>query len=161
MRTLVAYYSRSGNTRFVAEKIAECLSAELCEVIDKKSRKGRLAFVTGGYESKRKKLTEIEVSKTIDNYDLIIIGSPVWADGITPAIRTFIEKNIFSNKQIAVFVTLKGDNPEKALENMKEAIIPQIPLDELGLTDDLKNKEESERQIIDWCNKIQKKTNPM
>ncbi len=76
MRTLVVYYSRTGNTRFVAEKIAECLSAELCEVLDKKSRKGRLAFVKGGYTSIRKKLTEIEVSKTVDNYDFIIIGSP-------------------------------------------------------------------------------------
>lgn len=156
MQTLVIYYSRTGNTRFVAEKIAEHLSADICEVIDKKNRKGRLAFVKGGYESLRKKLTKIEVSRTIDNYDLIIIGSPVWADGITPAIRTFIKKNDFSNKQIACFMTLKGDNPKKALENMKEAILPQIPLSELGITDDLKNRKESEQQIINWCKVIQK-----
>lgn len=157
MQTLVIYYSRTGNTRFVAEKIAEQLSADICEVIDKKNRQGRLAFVKGGYDSLRKKLTKIEVSKKIDNYDLIIIGSPVWADGITPAIRTFIEKNDFSNKQIACFMTLKGDNPKKALENMKEAILPQIPLSELGITDDLKNRKESEQQIINWCKVLQKK----
>jgi len=39
MRKLVAYYSRTGNTRFVAEKIAEQLNADLCEVIDKKIEK--------------------------------------------------------------------------------------------------------------------------
>jgi flavodoxin len=49
MRTLVAYYSRTGNTKFVAEKIAKCLNAETCEVIDKKNRKGKLAFVICGY----------------------------------------------------------------------------------------------------------------
>lgn len=155
MQTLVIYYSRTGNTKFVAEKIADQLNAEASEVLDKKSRKGRLAFVTGGYESKRKKLTEIEISKTIDNYDLVIIGSPVWADGITPAIRTFIKKNDFSDKQVAIFVTLKGDNPEKALENMKEAILPNIPIGELGITDDLKNQEEAEQQIMNWCKELQ------
>ena len=151
MQILVVYYSRTGNTRFVAEKIAEHLKADLCEVVDKKNRKGRLAFVTGGYESIRKKLTKIEVSKSSDNYDLIVIGSPVWANGITPAIRTFIQQNDFSNKQIAVFVTLKGDNPEKALENMQQALLPRIPIEELGLTNDVKNREEAEKQIMKWC----------
>ena len=156
VKVLVVYYSRTGNTRFVAEKIAEQLGAEVCEVIDKKNRKGRLAFVTGGYESIRKKLTKIEASITVDDYDLIIIGSPVWANGITPAIRTFIQQNDFSNKQIACFVTLKGEDPKKALDNMKEAISPNISTAELGITDDLKNREDAERKIIDWCKAIQR-----
>jgi flavodoxin len=155
MKTLVVYYSRTGNTKYVAEKIAENLASEICEVIDKKSRKGRLGFVRGGYESMRKKLTEIEVSKTVDDYDLLILGSPVWADGITPAIRTFIHQNNLSNKKIACFVTLKGNNPKKALDSMKEAILPNNSLAELGIIDDLKNPEEAEKQIIDWCKEIQ------
>ena len=36
MKTLVVYYSRTGNTKYVAEKIAENLGAEICEVVDKK-----------------------------------------------------------------------------------------------------------------------------
>ncbi len=149
MKTLVVYYSRTGNTKYVAEKIAENLGAETCEVIDKKSRKGRFTFLTGGYESLRKKLTEIEVSKNVENYDFIIIGSPVWANGITPAIRTFIHQNNLSNKQIACFVTLIGNDPEKALESMKEAIFPNISSAELGIKVDLKNPEDVEKQISD------------
>ncbi|MCW4042031.1 MAG: NAD(P)H-dependent oxidoreductase [Candidatus Bathyarchaeota archaeon] len=154
MGILVAYYSRTGTTQFVAEKIAEQLSAETCEVVDKKSRKGILAFVTGGYESRRKKLTEIDLSKTIDNYDFIIIGSPVWSDGITPAIRAFIAKNEFSGKQVAIFVTLKGNNPAKALANFKEALHPEIPVAELGIKDNVKNREQSEQHILNWCEEI-------
>ena len=155
MKTLVVYYSRTGNTKYVAEKIAERLAAETCEIFDKKSRKGRLGFVRGGYESIRKKLTEIEFSKKVDNYDLLIIGSPVWANGITPAIRTFIRQSNLSNKKIACFVTLKGNDPKKALESMKEAILPNISLAELGIINDLKNPEEAEKQIIDWCKEFQ------
>ena len=86
MRILVAYYSRTGTTQFLAEKIAEQLNTEMCEVVDKKSRKGKLAFVKGGYESRRKRLTEIEVSKPIDKYDFIIIGSPVYARAWIPRV---------------------------------------------------------------------------
>jgi flavodoxin len=157
MRTLVAYYSRTGNTQFAAENVAEHLGAETCEVVDKKNRKGRLSFLTCGYAAIRKKLTEIEVSKSIDDYDFIIIGSPVWGGRITPAIRTFIEKNDFSGKKVACFVTLGGDKPEKPLETMKEAIHPHSPLGELGITDNLKNREESEQQIKEWCKEIQRK----
>jgi flavodoxin len=158
MRTLVAYHSRTGNTRFVAEKIAEQLGAETCEVVDKKKRTGRLGFLTSGYAATRKKLTDIEVSKPIDNYDLIIIGSPVWAGKITPAIRTFITKNDFSGKQLACFVTLDGDDPEKPLRNLKEALSPHTAIGELGITCPLKNREETEQQILDWCQEIQKQT---
>jgi flavodoxin len=158
MQTLVVYYSRTGSTRFAAEKIAEQLDAETCEVVDKKKRTGRLGFLASGYAATRKKLTDIEVSKPIDNYDLIIIGSPVWAGKITPAIRTFITKNDFSGKKLACFVTLDGDKPEKTLENMKEALSPHASISELGITCPLKNKKEAEQQILDWCQEIQKQT---
>ena len=158
MRPLVVYYSRTGNTRFVAEKVAEHLGAETCEVVDLKNRKGRLALLTCGYAAIRKKLTDIEVSKTIDDYDFIIVGSPVWAGKIAPAARTFIEKNDFSGKKVACFVTLGGSKPEKSLKSMKEAIHPHVPVGELGITDDLKNREESEQQISEWCKELQKET---
>jgi flavodoxin len=151
---LVTYYSRTGNTKFVADKIAEQLNAEICEVVDKKNRKGKLVFLTGGYAALREKLTKIEVTKTINDYDFIIVGSPVWAGKIAPAIRTFLVLNDFSDKQVALFVTLGGDKPEKALNNMKKAIAPNIPVEELGIINAIKNPEEIEKQIADWCKKI-------
>jgi flavodoxin len=154
MKTLVTYYSRTGNTKFVADKIAEQLNAEICEVVDKKNRKGKLVFLTGGYAALREKLTKIEVTKTINDYDFIIVGSPVWAGKIAPAIRTFLVLNDFSDKQVAFFVTMGGDKPEKALNNMKKAIAPNIPVEELGIINAIKNPEEIEKQIADWCKKI-------
>ena len=99
MKILVIHYSKTGNTKYVAQKIAEQLNAELSEITDKKNRKGKLNFLKSGYESIREKLTEIEVSKKIDNYNFVIIGSPVWAGKIPPAIRTFLVKNDFRRKK--------------------------------------------------------------
>ena len=154
MKKLVVYYSRTGNTKFVAEKIANQLNADISEIIDRKNRKGRLVFLTGGFAALREKLTKIETSKSIDDYDLIIVGSPVWAGKITPAIRTFLVNNDFSDKQVAFFITLGGDKPKKALINMEKIIEPKNPIEELGIINALKNPENIEQQIVDWCEKI-------
>jgi len=156
MRKLVAYYSRTGNTKFVAEKIVEQLDADLCEVVDKKNRKGKLIFLTGGFAAMREKLTEIEVTNSVEDYDLVVVGSPVWAGKISPAIRTFLVTNDFSNKRVAYFVTLGGNKAEKSLKNMKETITPKLVLGELGITKALENQDETEKQVIDWCKQIAK-----
>jgi flavodoxin len=44
MKSLVVYYSRSGNTRFVAEQISEEIGADIEEIIDIKKRKGLLGL---------------------------------------------------------------------------------------------------------------------
>ena len=156
MRTLVAYYSRTGNTKFVAEKIAEYLKADLCEVVDKKSRKGKFIILTGGYAAIKEKLTEIEVTKNVEDYDLVIIGSPVWANKMTPAIRTFIVNNDFSEKDVAFFVTMDSDDPEKALLSIKEAVNSKSQVGELAIINGLKEKEDAEQRITDFCANIQK-----
>ena len=157
MRTLVAYYSRTGNTKYAAEKIAEELNADICEIVDKKDRNGKFVLLTGGFAGLREKKTKIEQSKTVEGYDLIIVGSPVWAGKITPAIRTFLVNNDFSGKQLAFFVTLGGNKPEKALINMKKVVSSINPLGELGIINDLKDKEEALQTISAWCDEIKTK----
>jgi len=156
LKSLVVYYSRTGNTKLVAEKIAKNLNADLCEILDKKNRSGKLVFLTGGYAALREKLTAIEVTKSIDDYEFIIIGSPIWAGKITPAIRTFVSKNNFSKKKLALFITLGGNKTGKPLSNFKKAIEPHIPIAEFALADDLKNLEDVEEKIEYWCNELLK-----
>ena len=51
---LCIYYSRTGNTRAVMEKIAELLDAELLEITDGKARKGVVGFVAAGLDAMKK-----------------------------------------------------------------------------------------------------------
>jgi len=48
MKTLVAYYSRTGNTKKVAVEIAKNLKADIDEIIDKKDRSGMIGWIIGG-----------------------------------------------------------------------------------------------------------------
>jgi len=80
MRTLVVYYTRTGNTKFAAETIAAEIGADIEEVVDLKNRQGKLAFISSGRDAMQGKETEIaQTKRTPTDYDLIIIGQPVWA----------------------------------------------------------------------------------
>jgi len=63
MKTLVVYYSLSGNTKFAAETIAAELGADIVEIVDLKKRQGKLAFLSNGRDAGRGKETEIASSR--------------------------------------------------------------------------------------------------
>ena len=51
MKVLVAFYSRTGSTKLVAEAIAQALNADVEEIKDKKDRNGIFGFLKSGYEA--------------------------------------------------------------------------------------------------------------
>jgi len=119
MKTLVVFYSRSGTTKRVAQEVAKALNADIDELIDKKSRKGILGFLRAGYDATRGKTTEIEFEKDPYDYDLVIVGTPIWNGRVTPAIRTYLLRNREKIKNAAFFSTCAG-RPGKCLEQMEE-----------------------------------------
>ncbi|RLF82909.1 flavodoxin [Thermococci archaeon] len=119
MKTLVVFYSRSGTTKRVAQEVTKALNADVDEVIDKKSRKGILGFLRAGYDATRGKTTEVGFEKDPSDYDLVIVGTPVWNGRVTPAIRTYLLRNREKIKNAAFFSTCAG-RPGKCLEQMEE-----------------------------------------
>lgn len=119
MKILVAFYSRDGHTREVARKIAEALNADIDEILDKKNRKGLFGFLIAGYDATMNKTTEIVFERNPSEYDLVIIGSPVWNGRVTPAVRTYLLQNREKIKKVAFFVTC-AIKPGKSLEQMRE-----------------------------------------
>lgn len=117
-KILVAYYSRSGKTEDVAKEIAQTLGADLDKVIDKKNRKGIFGFLRAGRDALKENLTEIEHKKNPKDYNLVIVGTPVWASSTTPAIRTYLKKHKF--KKIAFFTTSGSGEINKAVYEMEK-----------------------------------------
>ena len=154
MKSLVVYFTRTGKTRFVAETVASQLSADIEEVVDKKKYSGPIGWLNAGRSSTREKTTEIDPPKyTPASYDLIVLGTPVWAWRPTPAIRTYIKQNDLASKKVALFLTSDGD-PKQAAERTK-ALLPNSTLaGELSLVSPLKDKEATEQKITEWCNSL-------
>jgi len=100
---LIVYFTRTGRTKSVAEYLQNELSADCEEIIDKSNYKGGAGFLKGIVKSRA--YTKIKDIKYIpSDYDEVIIMSPIWADAITPAIRTYIKENC-SNIALASIIT--------------------------------------------------------
>ena len=103
MKTLIAYYSRSGHTRKAAEIMSKILDAEIDEIIDKKLRSGIFGFLSAGYDATFGKKTDIKFKKDPKKYDVVIIGTPVWNGRLTPVVRTYLIMEPKENKRERLF----------------------------------------------------------
>jgi len=151
MKLLVVYYSRTSSTKKLAEEIAKCLKADIDEIIDKKSRSGPIGFLSGGRDAMGKKETKIETKINPEKYGLVIIGTPVWAGTVTPAVRTYLAKYKF--KKVAFFCTF-GGSIDKTFGEMEA--LSKKPVSTIGLKGgDAKNNKSSE-EIKKFCLEIAK-----
>ncbi|MEM2890860.1 MAG: flavodoxin [Candidatus Hadarchaeum sp.] len=125
MKILVACYSRTGTTKVVGEAIASELGADFDPIIDLKKRTGLppFRFLIAGRDAMRKRTTIIQFEKSAEDYDLIVIGTPVWAGKITPAVRTYLGMQKLEGKRVAFFCT-SGGGHEKVFAEMR-ALVPK------------------------------------
>lgn len=121
MKTLVVYYSRTGNTRRVARRIAEDLDADREQIEDTKNRDGIMGFLKGGKDSLFRNQTELgELTKDPGDYDLVLVGTPVWAGTVCPAIRTWLGRFCDRLNNMAFFLTTRTSGKEKTFIEMTE-----------------------------------------
>ncbi len=123
MRALVVYYSRDGHTKAVAQEIAGQLGSEIEEIVDLTNRRGFVNWFLAGRDAFKKRLTEIgPVKSDPAQYDLVVIGTPVWAWNMAPAVRTYLTQNKEKIKTAAFFGTQGGSGGQKAFGYMAEIL---------------------------------------
>ncbi|MGO1580311.1 MAG: flavodoxin family protein [Peptoniphilaceae bacterium] len=88
----VCYFTRTENSKRIAEKIANKLSCQLIEVKDNMDWSGVSGFAKGGLYASRDKDVEISLSQDLGSYDELIIVSPLWAAKVAPAIRMLLKE---------------------------------------------------------------------
>jgi flavodoxin len=121
MNTLVIFYSRTGTTKKVAESISKQLKADIEEIVDIKDRKGPMGYLFAGRDAVRKRLTKIQkIKKDPKEYDLVVIGTPIWAWSVSVPIRTYLSENGVNLKKVAFFCTMGGSGSENAFQQMQK-----------------------------------------
>ena len=121
MKALVLFYSRTGNTRRIAEEIAETINADIEELRDRKERKGILGFMLSGMDARLKRKANLkEIINNPALYDVVILGTPTWANTISTPIRTYIQHNSNSFEKVAFFVTSGFGRAKSALGISKD-----------------------------------------
>lgn len=134
MRVLVLYYSNTGNTRKVAQALADGLGAELAEITCQTYLRwyGPVAMAWDVFTLHRPPV--IVVAPQHAHYDLVLVGGPVWAARAAPPVLSGIG-HLPDAGAVALFVTCSGDNPgsppEPALAEMQAAAARPIAATEV------------------------------
>lgn len=128
-KTLVAYFSASGCTKKVAEQINEIVKGDLYEIVPEvkythedliwTDKNSRSSVEMSDLSFRPKMINNIE---SIDSYDIIYIGYPIWW-GVAPTIvNTFLESNDFSNKTLIPFCTSGSSGIGDTNEYIKKSV---------------------------------------
>ncbi|MBU2487413.1 MAG: hypothetical protein KKG78_20250 [Alphaproteobacteria bacterium] len=119
---LVVYYSRTGHTAQVARALADRLGADLEPIREARSRKGIWQYFRSAREALAGKRAEIEPARHDPAaYDIVLLGSPVWASHPSTPVSAYLAANREKLKAVAFFVTLGGSGAEKTMARMEEA----------------------------------------
>ena len=122
---LVTYFSASGTTKAVAEKIADENGYDIFEIVpqeiytpadldwtDKNSR-STLEMNDKAFRP------PIRETCDVSGYDIVVIGFPVWWYTAPTIINTFIESVDLSGKRIKVFCTSGGSGVDKCVSDLQ------------------------------------------
>lgn len=110
--TLCVYYSRTGATEKLMREIASELKCEIVKLDDGVDRSGLGGWLRSGMQAMARKVPEVKPIKTafpLDVYDLVIIGSPVWAGRCSAPVRSFLMQHGEKLRKTAYVITRGSD----------------------------------------------------
>jgi len=110
-RSLVAYFSRSGNTRVVAGLIHRALGSDLFEIRTAKPYPEDYLETVEQARQERNSGYEPPLEARIPNmacYDTVYLGFPIWVETTPPVIRAFLSAHDLTGKTLIPFVTHGG-----------------------------------------------------
>ena len=111
MKKLIVYFTYTGNTRKIVDKITEKIDCDILEIKTVIPYSTDYDTVVNDEQNSEASnhLPEIQnIDVKLDEYDEVIIGTPVWWYRPVPAIRTFLTQNDLSGKKIIPFATNAG-----------------------------------------------------
>lgn len=106
----VIYYTRTNNSRRIAEKIASQLSCEMIQITDALNWKGLVGYLKAGFYSMTDKHVAIQIMGDLDAVEEKIVVGPLWAGGLAPALRTLL--NMLPRDKVHLVVSSIGSHVE-------------------------------------------------
>ena len=132
---LVVYYSRSGNTRRLADAIARAGDCDIEELVDETDRSGFIGYQRCLVDASFRRLTPLaELEHDPAEYDLVVVGTPIWGWSVSAPVRTFLWRYQRRIHEVAFFVTCGGSGGARVLAQMARAV-GRAPRGSLVLTE--------------------------
>jgi flavodoxin len=158
-KVLIIYYSLTGNTKSIAEKIQNKTGGDVFEIKTAKTYPTEYSALTE--EAKRELQTgDLPALKKsppdMSLYDLIFVGSPVWWYTVSTPVMSFLRQADFAGKKVAAFCTHEG-GIGKFFPHFKEQAKNAIVLEGLDLYNVRQvRKGEFDKTLDSWLSKLLK-----
>ena len=154
-KILVAYFSRSGNTREIADQIHKSVGCDIFEIQAVKPYphdydavvKQAKQELDSGYRPALKTQTE-----NFKPYGFVFIGYPNWWGTIPAPVRTFLSEYDFSGKSIAPFCTHEGSGLGRSVSDISE-LCPQSTVLE-GVAMRGRDVKIAQNKVSEWLQRI-------
>ena len=155
-KVLVAYFSATGTTKGVAERIANGLSCDIYEIVPEDP----YTDADLNYNDNNSRTT-IEMSdssvrpaisgsvENMDQYDVVFLGYPIWWGEAPRIISTFVESYDFNGKTIVPFCTSGGNGIGSSASNLEKLTDGATWLDGQRL-----NGSDSQDTVMEWVNSL-------
>lgn len=111
MKTLIVYYSYTNNTEKVAKRIAELKKYDILKLEPLVDYSTDYQTVVDEEEAKMdsEEIVELKpINVDLNQYDRIILGTPVWWYTMAPVVRSFLSSNNLNGKKVIAFITNGG-----------------------------------------------------
>lgn len=158
MKSIIVYYSLEGNTDYAAKLLAGELGADLLRLETKVPYPtDNKKFFAGGKDATLGIEPELmPYTFNADDYDTVVLATPLWAWTFAPPLKTFISGNPLNGKRLAFMVTSGGGNDKKCFAKLHKALgVADVPC--LSLIEPLKNKNTDDTaRIKEFADKMRK-----
>lgn len=155
-KILVSYFSASGITKNAAKLLAAAANADIYEIapelpytskdLDWRDKSSRSSIEMNNPNSRPKISKNLD---TIDNYDVIFLGFPIWWYREPSIIDTFLESYDFTGKKIIIFATSGGSKFGNTVQGLKK-FVPSAEISEGKIL----NGKISEADLKSWIKEL-------
>lgn len=154
-KILVAYFSRTGTTREIANQIHKIAGGDIFEiqVIEtypadyEEAKKRAMQEQESGYKPALKSRVE-----NIRSYDVVFIGYPIWWGTIPAPIRSFLSEYDLSGKSVVPFCTHGGSGLGRSVADISKLCPKSTILD--GKAVSAGDAKTSQKAVSEWLRKI-------
>ena len=153
-RILVAYFSATGNTESAAEKLAEGLGADLYEIVPEVPYTSDDLNYSDSNSRSSIEMNDPDarpaISGSVENmeeYDVVLLGYPIWWGEAPRIMSTFIESYDFSGKTLAAFCTSASSGFGSSDSALRQAADASTWFDGIRFSSSA-----SAEEILEWAN---------
>ncbi|WP_153111028.1 flavodoxin [Propionivibrio limicola] len=159
-KILIAYYSRTGNTRELANQIQQRVGGEMFELRTVHSYPKEYRATTDQAKRELEANFRPQLTAEVQNmgaYDTVFVGYPNWWGTFPMAFFSFFEKYDFAGKTLIPFCTHEGSHLGRSVTDMKSLCPKARILDGIALrggNNSTVRSDSSRREVDEWLRKL-------